>query len=126
MRNKIINVEDLLKDYLPDPDQHAVLICLQFEVGELDNNKKVNAVFKLDEILCEIVEKTGVGKYDGNEFCEGPDEESVTFFIYGKDADTIHETISPVLSYLPKLPGSYILKRYGNYEGVREKKIFIK
>lgn len=125
MRGKYIKIEDLLKDYIPDPDQHAVFVCLQFPIGALEKKSRLDAVFDLDDVLMTIVEKTNVGNYDGHEFCEAPDEESVTFFMYGPDADKIYEAICPVLLFLPKLPGSYVLKRYGNYERVREEKIYL-
>ncbi len=99
-----------------------VQLCLRFSIGRLQEESALDAVFALDDILREIIEVTDVGLYDGHEFCEGPAEESITFFMYGPDANLICETISPILPYLPKLPGSYIVKRYGNF-GAKEEKI---
>lgn len=124
-KGKFINIEELMEGYVPDPKQHMVLVCLQFTIGALEKKSRLDAVYDLDDVLMNIVEETGVGEYSGHEFCEGPDEESVTFFMYGEDADKIHETIIPVLNYVPKLPGSYILKRYGNFDGVKEEMIYL-
>ncbi len=94
--------------------QQALLVCLQFPVGVLEDENKLDAVYYFEDILIDVIEKTHVGQFDGNEFCEAPDEESVTFFMYGPDANKMYETIEPVLSYLPSLPGSYVIKCYGD------------
>lgn len=122
----VVDIEAFLKDYKPDPKRHSVMLYLKFQVGKLDDKKALDAVFDLDDLLREVVEKTGVGRFDGNEFCEGPDETSVTFFIYGTDADVIHGAISPVLAYLPSLPGSYVHKIYGGYTNAPEKKVLLR
>ena len=100
---------------------HSVQIFLQFPRNALDDERKLDAVFDLEEILEEIVEKTGIGNFDGNEFCD----DTVTFFIYGPDADKIVENLYPIVSRISYLPGSYIVKRYGDY-GSREEQIFLK
>ncbi len=91
-------------------NEHAVLIFLQFSEGKLESERAVNAIFDLQELLSEEIEGNGVGLFDGNEFFE----DTVTFFIYGPDANAIYEVIQPVISGLPVLPGSYIVKRYGD------------
>src|SRR6185503_20215620 len=81
----------------------AVIICLQFPIGKLQQQKALNAVFELDSILREAVETSGAGSYGGNEFCESEQEESVTFYFYGKDAAAIYHEIQPILGSLPSL-----------------------
>lgn len=103
---------------------HEVLVYLSFPVHKFDSQKAIDAIFDLESLMREVIEETGVGVFDGNEFCEGSDGESVTFFMYGNDADKIYEAISPLLAYLPRLPGSYILKRYGKY-GEKEEQIYL-
>jgi len=110
-----MNLTDELRDNLPGgdrQDEQAVIICLQFPIGKLQEQKALEAVFDLDDILRTVIETSQVGTYDGHEFCEGPEEESVTFFIYGEDATRIYREIKPILQSLPRLPGSYIIKRY--------------
>jgi hypothetical protein len=96
------------------PHEQLLLIVLQFPIGKLDDEDALDAVFELQDILKEIIDMEEIGRFDGNEFCEAPDETSVTFFIYGSNADKIQEAIIPILDMLPKLPGSYIFKQYGN------------
>lgn len=102
-------------------DEDMLLIYLNFPIGSLDGGSKLDAVFDFEDILMKAIEENGVGNFDGNEFCEGPDETSVTFFIYGPDANVLYETVKPFLSFLPKLPGSYILKQSGDRKREEEK-----
>ena len=96
-------------------DEQAVIICLQFPIGKFENQKARDAVFDLDSLLREVIETSGVGTYNGHEFHERSDEESVTFFIYGQDASLIYREIKPILQSLPTLPGSYIIKRFSPF-----------
>lgn len=99
-------------------ENDTVLIYLKFPIGKLDNPKALNAVYDLEDILFKIVEDNKIGRFDGNEFCDGPNDESVTFFIYGDDADKISDIILPIVSKLPVLSGSHILKKYGTVEKI--------
>jgi hypothetical protein len=101
----------MVRSNLPQVDQ-SVQIFLQFSKGALDNERKLDAIFELEDILTEIVETTGIGRFDGNEFCE----DTVTFFIYGPDADKIVNELYPVISKIPYQKGSYIFKDYLNSE----------
>ena len=112
-----MDLTDTIVDDLPGgdrQDEQAVIICLQFPIGKLQEQKALDAVFDLDDILCSVIETSGAGHYDGHEFCEGPDEESVTFFIYGDDANRIYNEIKPILQSLPMLPGSYVMRQYSS------------
>ncbi len=80
---------------------HAVEVFLTFHARGFAEERVLNAIFEIDELLREIIEGTDVGLYDGHEHGDN----SVTYFIFGPDANQIHETIEPVLSYLPPLPG---------------------
>lgn len=93
-------------------DEQAVIICLQFPIGKLQQKRALNAVFELDAILREVIETSGVGSYGGNEFAEGEEEESVTFYLYGQDATEIYHEIQPILDSLHNVTGFYIIKRY--------------
>ncbi len=93
--------------------QQEVQIYLRFPVGKFDSEKNLDAIFQLEEILAHSVETNGLGRFDGNEFCDSPDESSVTFFIYGTNADSVCDVLTPFVVGLPFLSGSHILKRYG-------------
>lgn len=90
-------------------EEQFVLIYLKFPTGSLDDESALNAVFELEDILVDAVETDCVGTFDGNEFCD----DTVTFFIYGQDANRISEAIYPIISKIKTLPGSYILKNHG-------------
>lgn len=92
--------------------EQALIICLQFRPGKFEDEAVVNALFDLEEIIQLVVEETGVGVYDGNEFLESPEEDSITFFIYGENANDMYKEIEPLLAFLPNLPGSHITKCY--------------
>lgn len=96
--------------------EQAVIICLQFPVGKLQEKKAVDALYDLDDIFCNIIQTSGTGTYDGHEFCEGPDEESVRFFMYGPDANRMYDEIKPILQALPRLQEVSIIKQYGEMQ----------
>jgi len=102
-------------------NEHSVLIFLKFGRSPFNSERKLDAIFELENIIAEVVEKTGVGQFDGNEFCE----DTVTFFIYGPDADKIVEELYPIIVCISYMSGSYIIKRYGDL-GDREEQIFLK
>jgi len=108
-----------LKDELPGnsprgnrQDEQAVIICLQFPKGKLENKKALNAIFELEAILREVIHQSEVGTYGGNEFAQTDIEESVTFYLYGDDATKIYHEVQPILDSLPSLSGFYVIKRY--------------
>lgn len=108
-----------LKDELPGnsprgnrQDEQAVIICLQFPKGKLENKKAQNAIFELEAILREVIQLSEVGTYGGNEFAETDSEETVTFYLYGEDATEIYHAIQPILDSLPSLSGFYVIKRF--------------
>ena len=89
--------------------EEAVLIYLQFPQGTLYSERKLDILlFDVEDVLQEAVEKNKVGTLDGNEMYE----DTITYFFYGKDANKIAEVVYPMLSYIPFMKGSYILKRY--------------
>ena len=96
--------------------EQAVIICLQFPVGKLQEKKALDALFDLDDIFCSVIETSGIGTYDGHELFEGPEEESVRFFIYGPDANRIYEEVKPILQLLPRLQEVSIVKQYAEVE----------
>jgi hypothetical protein len=113
-----MDLTDELFDNSPDgdrQDEQAVIICLQFPLGKLKQQKALNAIFELDEILREVIELSGVGTYGGNEFAENELEESIKFYMYGEDANKIYHEIKPILQSLPSLQEVSIIKRYSQF-----------
>lgn len=94
--------------------EQAVIICLQFPPGKLEEQKARKAIADLNDILQILIATSGVGTYGGHEICILPEEESVTFYMYGEDASRIYDEIKPILAIFSKLPGSYIVKRFSS------------
>lgn len=108
-----MDLTDELLSNSPDGSgrEQAVIICLQFPIGKLQQQKARDAIVDLDAIIRDVIETSEVGVYDGHEFCEG----SVTFFIYGGDANKIYQEIRPILQSLSSLQEVSIIKRYSNW-----------
>lgn len=113
-----MDLTDELSHNSPDgdrQDEQAVIICLQFPIGKLQEKKALDAVFDLDDILREVVENSGVGSYNGHDTCVNKEEERVTFNIYGANANKIYRAIKPILQSLPSLQEVSIIKRYSHF-----------
>jgi hypothetical protein len=104
-----------------DPQQ-TVIIYLSFPQTKLDDERALDAVFDLEEILRRIIFRKHLGEFDGNEFCE----DTVTYFIYGNDADAIIQAILPYIQDLPVLPDSHIFVRYGDDDRAEEQYLYFK
>ncbi len=98
-----------------DGRKQAVIICLQFPIGKLQEKKALNAVFELDAILRDVIETSKVGTYGGNEFAENDEGDSISFYLYGSDAGEIYSEIQPIFDTLSSLTGFYIIKRYSQF-----------
>ncbi|MGW4652717.1 hypothetical protein [Kitasatospora sp. NPDC004289] len=89
--------------------EHAVIARYRLTgdgFGEADDRTAVRAAQKL---LTEVIERAGVGEFDGDEFGSG----EVLLFAYGHDADALFAVMEPVLRGLPLRPASVVL-RYGS------------
>jgi hypothetical protein len=63
----------------------------------------------LEDQLRPLLEQTGVGDYDGDEF--GPEE--VTLFMYGPDAEALFRVIEPALLAYPLCQNARVIIRPG-------------
>jgi hypothetical protein len=97
-------------------DEQAVIVCLQFPAGKLQKKKALDAVLDLDDIFRNVLEIAHCGSYDGHEFSETEDEDSVTFYFYGQNANLLYKEIKPILQSLSTLPKLSILKRYAQFQ----------
>ena|SRR5258708_19116186 len=111
-----------LADELPDnsrvgdrQDEQAVVICLQFPIGKLQEKAAHDAVVDLGEIFNTVMESSGVGTYKGHELSEGAEEEMVTYYLFGDDVGLIYDEIQPIFHLMPNLTGFYIIKRYSAF-----------
>jgi hypothetical protein len=92
--------------------EQMVLIVLKIFQGKLDSDSAVDTIWKLQDLLEEEVGREQVGYVDGHEFSDN----ELLYYIYGPSADEIYKVIKPVVIGLPYLPGSHIVKRYGEGE----------
>ena len=93
-------------------EEQAVIICLQFPVSKFKDQKAIDAIYELGDILRELVMLSHIGRYGGYEFSETPEGEQISFYLYGKTVRSIYQEIKPILQMLPSFPGSYVIKRY--------------
>lgn len=66
-----MDLTDELRDNLLDGDRQnkqAVIICLQFLIGKLQEQKARDAVLDLDNILHVTIETSGIGMYTDMNF----------------------------------------------------------
>ncbi|MFJ3099741.1 hypothetical protein [Streptomyces hydrogenans] len=89
--------------------EHAVIARYRMPgdgFGEPGDRAVVRAAQKL---LAQVIERAGVGEFDGNEFGGG----EVVLFAYGPDADALFAVMEPILCDLSFRPANVVL-RYGS------------
>lgn len=86
--------------------EHAVIVYFKYGINNLE------PFFKLEEELLEIIGKSNVGEYDGNEIADDNSEGS--YYMYGPDADKLFSTVEPVLRKAIFLKGAKVLMHYGS------------
>lgn len=101
-----------------EPGQEALIVHLQMSDSKFGAVDERQNLFKLEDEIIELMDKTSEGEYDGNEIGEGV----LTMYIYGASADRLWALISPILKSFDSLPGSFALKRFGP-PGAMEQKI---
>lgn len=95
-------------------DEQAVIICLQFPIGKFEEQKALDAITDLGDILRDVVETSGVGRYSGNMLATSLDYDTATYYLHGKSASKISQVITPIFQSIQSLSGYYIIKRYAN------------
>jgi hypothetical protein len=90
--------------------EHAVIVQLSFQGGEMDSAEEQKAAFALVEELEAAFDTSGIGEYDGEEFGGG----GCTFYMYGPDADRLFAAVEPILKQSSLAPGGSATKRYGD------------
>jgi hypothetical protein len=88
---------------------HAVVVHLKLSDGDMGTQEDDGPIEDLTCRIERIVEATGAGEFDGDEWGGG----YCKLFIYGPDADSIAKIVLPDLLGYPARPGSYLVKRYG-------------
>ncbi len=90
--------------------EHAVIVRLSFQGGEMGSADEQEAAFALAEELQGAVDASETGEYDGEEFGGG----GCTFYMYGPDADRLFAAVEPTLKKSSLARGGNATKRYGD------------
>ena len=101
--------------------EHAVIVHVPLQGGDMGSPDEVRRLFVLEEQLEKAIRAAKVGEFDGNEF--GGNE--CVFYMYGPDADTLFAAIQPVIAAVTPPRGAYAIKRYGSSDdpGAREERV---
>ncbi|MFN8697718.1 MAG: hypothetical protein ACK500_08445 [Flavobacteriales bacterium] len=97
-----------------DPEEeHCVILAFNYGLDSMQ------PLYDLQDQLDEILRSTGHGDCDGHEIAT--DMSDGFLYLYGKNAQTIFETVKPILEDCPFMRGSTITLRFGPPEdGVKE------
>ena len=88
---------------------HAVVVHLRLADGDVGTHEDEEPIEALTSRLESIMETTGMGELDGDEWGGG----YCRLFLHGPSADSIAQAVLPDLLGFPARPGSYMVKRYG-------------
>jgi hypothetical protein len=89
-----------------ETDQSVIIHFFNYGREELDD------LFQLEAILRVVVDKAGIGQYDGHEIAiDGSDG---FLFMYGPDADTLYSAVKPILQKIDYMKGAEVRKQYGS------------
>ncbi len=88
------------------------------------NSGDLEPLLALEDDVADAIEASGVGEYDGHELGLLEDDDAF-LFMYGPSADTLYETVRPVLEANALLRGGEATLRYGgpDEEGAQERRI---
>jgi hypothetical protein len=93
----------------PDVEQ-AVIINLKLSNEDMGTPEDDGPIYELELQLEEAVEGSGAGEFEGDEWGGG----YCRLFLYGADADRLFQTVLPVILPFDALPGSYLVRRFGD------------
>lgn len=85
--------------------EHAVIVRFNYGFEGL------HALHELEVILEEVIEKNGVGEYDGHEIAI--DYSDGILYMYGPDAENLLNNVKPILKETPFMKGSVATLRFG-------------
>lgn len=103
--NEEINTED------------AVLICVKLSDGRFGTCEERTWCYRLEDRLIEEIDKHQSGEFDGHEF----GQEYCTFYMYGKNAEILYNSILNVFEEFRLPPMSYVIKRCWGAEVAEER-----
>jgi hypothetical protein len=90
--------------------EQAVIVHLKSTTLNLQSGN-LEHLFALEDQLRRVIDRAGVGEYDGNEVAV--DGSEAILYAYGPDADALWDVMQPHIERIHPLAGSYVIKRYG-------------
>jgi hypothetical protein len=95
----------------PDAESRAqeVEVVLRLSNRSMGVRKERDQIVALEDQLAEVLERTGAGECEGDEFGEG----ECTIYFTGPDAERLFLTLQPHLQKSPLCRGAHAIKRYG-------------
>lgn len=102
--------------------EHAVIVHLRLDDDGFGSDEKRESINELTDAIADAIEEAESGEFDGNEFGEG----ECVLFMYGPDADSLFETIKPILKKSPHAKDGFAIKRYGDAADPKAKEVKVK
>jgi hypothetical protein len=101
--------------------EQAVIVHLKLGDDGFGSSDERESIGALQDELASAINRAEAGEFDGDEFGEG----ECLLFMYGPDADSLFETIKPILKASRHAEGGFAIKRYGEASDptVREVKV---
>ena len=101
---------------------HAVIVHLRLDDNGSGSDEKRESINELQDKLTDAIDEAEVGEFDGDEFGEG----ECVLFMYGTDADTLLDTIEPILRASAHAKGGFVIKRYGEASDPKAREVKVK
>ena len=93
----------------PAAGQEWVAVHFKLSDAQFGTANERDAAHRFSDELSSVIEKQGVGVFDGDEFGNG---EGV-LFMYGPNADKLFDAVHSTLVTWEPLKGGHVIKRYG-------------
>jgi hypothetical protein len=95
----------------------AFIVSIKLSGDQFGGVDEREGIFRLEDALCEAIDRSNAGEFDGNEFGGG----FAVLYMYGPSAIRLAKAVMPVLKAFRVPAGSYAVKRYGKPEAKEER-----
>ncbi|HWR17634.1 MAG TPA: hypothetical protein VN577_22585 [Terriglobales bacterium] len=116
---KLLGPWPVIKRSEPGKEQ-AIIVSMRLSNDAFGNEAEARHLTRLEEQLEEQLKEAGSGEWDGHETGGGYHK----IFLYGPCADRLADSVLPILLAYDALPGSYMVKRFGEV-GAEEQYIWL-
>jgi hypothetical protein len=114
---KVLDAEEIVKLLGPwettrapeSGKQEAIIVSVRLSDDDFGNEAEDGSLAELEAQIERSLEASDAGEWDGHETGGGYHK----IFLYGRCANRMAESILPVALRYPALPGSYMVKRFG-------------